>query len=69
VVDVGEREVTPDVADVAEAGEQLPDGGLGPAAVRALEVAVLDDGDRRLHRPADVVAVGVYRRGEIDDHL
>ena len=41
-VDVGERQVAPDVADVAEVGEQLADDRLGPAAVGALEVAVLD---------------------------
>ena len=42
-VDVGERQVAPDVADVAEVGEQLADDRLGPAAVGALEVAVLDE--------------------------
>jgi hypothetical protein len=43
-VDVVEREVPPDVPDVAMAGEQFSDGRLGLAAVGALEVAVLDDG-------------------------
>ena len=42
-VDVVQRQVPPDVADVAEVGEQLAHDRLGPAAVRALEVAVLDD--------------------------
>ena len=68
-VDVGEREVTPDIADVAKVGEERADGRLGPAAVGALEVAVLHDRDRRRHRAADMVAVGIHRRGEIDDHL
>ena len=67
-VDIGEREVTPDVADVAEVGEQLPDGRFCSAAVRAFEVAVLDDRDRRLAWAADVIAIGIHRHGEIQDH-
>ena len=64
-VDVVERQVAPDVAQVAEVGEQVPDDRLGPAAVRALEVAVLEQRDGRLDRAADVVALGVdgARRG------
>ena len=68
-VDVVERQVAPDVADVAEVGQQLADDRLGPAAVRALEVAVLDDRDRRVGRAADVVALGVDRHGEVDEQL
>ena len=58
-VHVAQRQVPPDVADVAEVAQQLADDRLGLAAVRALEVAVLDDGDRRVGRPADVVALGI----------
>ena len=56
-MDVGERQVAPDVAQVAEAGEQLAHDRLGPTAVGALEVAVLDERHRRLARSADVVVV------------
>ena len=40
---------------------------LGPAAVGALEVAVLDQRHRRVRRAADVVALGVDRHGEVDE--
>ena len=60
-VDVVERQVAPDVAQVARVGEQLADRRLGLAAERALEVAVLEQRDRRLGRAADVVALGVDR--------
>ena len=49
-VDVGQRQVPPDVADVAEVAEELADDRLGLPAVRALEVAVLDERDRRVDR-------------------
>ena len=49
-VDVVERQVPPHVADVAEVAQQLADDRLGHAAVRALEVAVLDQRDGRVHR-------------------
>ena len=68
-VDVGEGQVTPDVADVAEVGEQLAQDRLGPAAVRALEVPVLDDRHRRLDRPANVIAIGVDRHGQVGERL
>ena len=68
-VHVGQRQVAPDVADVAEVGQQLAHDRLGLAAVRALEVAVLDQGDRRVRRAADVVALGVHRHGQVDDRL
>ena len=58
-MDVGQRQVPPDVADVAEVAQQLAHDRLGPAAVGTLEVAVLDDGDRRFDRAADVVALRV----------
>ena len=61
-VDVGQRQVPPDVADVAEVGEQLAHDGLGLAAVRALEVAVLDERHRRVGGAADVVALRIDRR-------
>ena len=60
-VDVVERQVAPDVADVAVVGEQFAEGGLGLAAVGAFEVAVLDDGHRGAGRAADVVAGRVDR--------
>jgi len=66
-MDVCQRQMAPDVAQVAEVPEQLADDRLGLAAVRALEVAVLDQGDGRLRRAAQVVALGVDRIGEIDD--
>jgi hypothetical protein len=45
-VDVVERQVPPDIGDVAEVAQQLAHDGLRLAAIRTLEVAVLDDGDR-----------------------
>ena len=68
-VHVVERQVPPHVADVAEVGQQLADDRLGLPAVGALEVAVLDHGDRRVLGPADVVALRVDRHGEVDDRL
>ena len=68
-VDVVQRQVPPDVAEVAEVGEQLADDRLGLAAVGALEVAVLDDRDRRVDRAADVVALGSTSTVEVDERL
>src|SRR5256885_17165533 len=65
----GEREVPPDVADVHVGAEDLFDRALGASAVRALEVAVLDERHRRVHAAADVVALGIDRHGEIDHRL
>ena len=62
-MDVGQRQVAPHEAQVARVGEQLADDRLGLAAVGALEVAELDDGDRRVGGPADVVAFGVDGHG------
>ena len=70
-VDVVEREVAPDVADlVPEGRQQLADRTLGLAAVGALEVAVLDERDqRRVVGAADVVALGIDVLGEVEDVL
>ena len=69
-VDVGQRQVAPDVADVAEVGEQLADDRLGPAAVRALEVAVLDDASpARPRARACGRARGRPSTYEVDDRL
>ena len=69
-VDVVQRQVAPDVANVVVGGgEQLADDRLGLAAVRALEVAVLDERDRRVFGAADVVALGVDVLGEVDEVL
>ena len=67
-VDIGERQMAPDVADVGEVAEQLAHDGFRLPAVGALEVAVLDNRDVRLKRPADVVALQVDVDIEID-HL
>ncbi len=68
-MDVVERQVPPDVADLAVVGQQLADDRLGLTAVRALEVAVFDDGDQRLARAADVVELRVDGGGQVDDRL
>ena len=59
----------PDVADVAEVAQELAHDRLGLPAVRALEVAVLDDRHRRVERPADVVALGIDVDAEVDERL
>ena len=68
-VHVVERQVAPDVAHVADLGEQLADAALRPTAVRALEVAVLDERHRRVRGPANVVPPGIDGSSEIDDRL
>src|ERR1017187_6069874 len=68
-VDVVEREVPPHVPDIAVAGQQVPDDGLGLAAVGAFEVAVLDDGDQCPRGAADPVDSRVDRCAEIGDDL
>src|SRR5256885_462556 len=69
-VDIGQRQMAKDVAQVAaEVLQELAHDRLGPAAVRALEVAVLDEGDGRVVGAADVVTLGIDRRGEVDDRL
>jgi len=57
-MDVGQRQVTPHVADVGEVAQQLAQDRLCPAAVGALEVAVFSDGYGRVDRAANVVAPG-----------
>ena len=47
----------------------MPIDGGGVGAVRALEVAVLEQRDRRLGAPAHVVALRVDVLGEVDDRL
>src|SRR5919201_3510226 len=58
-MDVVQWEVAPDVAEVAEVLHELADDGLGATAVQTLEVAVLDERDRRIRRAPDVVALGI----------
>jgi hypothetical protein len=66
---VCKRQVPPHVADVREVAEQLADDGFRPPAVRALEVAVLDHGYRRVVRSADVVRLGVDRELKVEERL
>ena len=68
-MDVVQREMPPDVAQVTEVAEQLADDRLGLAAVGALEIAVLDDRHGRLRRPSDVVASGIDGIVQVDDHV
>ena len=68
-VDIAQRQVPPDVADVTVAGQQFPEDRFGLAAVGALEVAVLHDGDRCPRRAADAVAARVDRGAQIGDDL
>ena len=69
-VHVVEREMAPHVAHVgARLDQQLADHLLGLAAVRALEVAVLQQRDRRVRGAADVVARGIDVLDEIGDVL
>ena len=64
-VDVGQRQVPEDVAQVvAEPAAQLGEDAGGPAAERALDVAELDELQRGADRPAHVVALRVDRRVE-----
>jgi CorA-like Mg2+ transporter protein len=68
-VDVVERQVPPHIGDVAELTEQLTDDRLRLAAVRALEIAVLGDRDRRINWPTDVVALRVDLDVQVDERL
>ena len=68
-VNVVQRQMAPDVTDVAVIGQEFTHDRLGLTAVRALEIAVLDDGHGRLARAADVVVVGIDGCGEVDDRL
>ena len=65
-VDIVERQVAPDVAQlVSKGGQQLADDRLGLTAVWAFEVAVLDERDRGGVGAADVVACRVDVIGEV----
>jgi hypothetical protein len=68
-VDVGERQVPPNVRNVAELAEELTDDRLSLAAIGALEIAVLDDGDRRVDRSAHVVALRIEIDVEVSERL
>ncbi len=66
LVDVAEQQVSEHEAEVALEGLKEPsNGGLRPSTVRAFEVAILDQGHRRVGRPANVVDVGVDGCGEV----
>src|SRR6266508_4585723 len=77
--DVVQRQMAPDVADVhpraqlaaeaAEIAEELPDDWFRPPAVRAFEVAVLDNRDRSVDRPTHVVTLRVDVDVEVDKRL
>ena len=68
-VDVVQGQVAPDVLQIAGAGEQLADDGLGLATEGALEVAVLDDRDRRVVGAAGVVTLRIDIEVEIGERL
>src|SRR5918992_5406870 len=68
-MDIVQRQVAPDVADVAEVAQELSDERLGLSAVGAFKVAVLDDCDGCFKRPADVVAFRIDLDVEIDERL
>src|SRR6266487_1158086 len=68
-VDVTQRQVSPDVADIAEIADELADDRFRLSAVGAFEVAVLDNRDRRVERPANVVPLRVDLDVEIDERL
>ena len=67
-VKVRQGHVAEDEAElVAEALEQLVHDGVGLAAVRALEIAVLDERDGGVRATAHVVALGGHGRAERGD--
>ncbi len=68
-VDIVQRQVPPDVADIAELAEELTDDRLRLPAVGALEVSVLDDRHRCVDRSADVVPLRVDVDVEVDERL
>ena len=68
-VDVLERQVAPDVPEVAGLGEQFADDRLRPPAVRALEVAVLEKRHRSVVGAAHVVVLGIDGHREVYDRL
>ena len=68
-VHIGQRQVSPDVSEVAEVGEKRAYDGLGPATVGALKVAVLHQGHLRIRRAADVVVFLINRHGQVYQRL
>jgi hypothetical protein len=58
-VDVGQRQVPPDVADVAEIAKELANHRFRLPAVGTLEIAVLNKSDRSRERPANVVPLRI----------
>ena len=68
-MDIVQRQVAPDVANITEVAQELSDERFGLSAVGAFEVAVLDDRDGRFYGPADVVALCVDLGVEIDERL
>src|ERR1700722_2410615 len=67
-MNIVEREVAPHVTEVvAERGEQLAHDRLRLPAVRALEVAVLDQSDERVVRSADMVASRIHVVGKVEN--
>ena len=64
-MDIVQRQVPPHVAQVTEVGQELTKHGLRPAAVRALEVAVLEERHGSVAGAADVVPVRVDRHGQV----
>ena len=68
LVDVDEREMTEHVSEFSpRRREELTDDGFGLPAIRALEIAVLDQRHGRVGGAADVIALRVDGIGEIDD--
>ena len=50
-------------------GQQLPNHLLGLPAIRALEIAVFDQGHGRVVRSANVIAGGVDILGQVENIL
>src|SRR3954447_17524768 len=65
-VHVVERQVPPNVGEAGELAQQLANDGFGPAAVGALEVAVLHYGHGGVKRASVVVDLGIHRRAEVE---
>ena len=66
---VGERQMTPHVAQISDRRQQLADHRLGLTAIWALEIAVLKQRHLGVDRTADVIALGVDSDRQIDDRL
>ena len=59
--------MAPHVAKITEIGQQFPNDCFCPPTVRALEVAVLDEGHRGVRRPANVIVVRIDGIGQVHD--